>query len=179
MAVGDVMKIGYGLKQIVTIMTVDPLTLTVEAALKDGGSIQIPIWNVGAAFRWPIEGETWTVRKDGGYWALDSHSPETDQFQINLMTPGDLKLDAVGQVYLADGTIVTRKYSVVIGDSINTTYTIGHNLGTMDVSITIRENAVPADLVFLDIARITDANTVTLTFASAPDVSSYVVTVIG
>lgn len=69
------------------------------------------------------------------------------------------------------------KYTATIGDGVSTSIAVTHPLGTSDAVVTVRNastNArVECDIVF------TDANTVTLGFASAPTSSGLKVTVIG
>ena len=58
-----------------------------------------------------------------------------------------------------------------VGDGTNTSYAITHSLGTRDVIVQMYDNAT-YDTVYVDTVR-TDANTVTLTFASAPALNAY------
>ena len=77
-----------------------------------------------------------------------------------------------------DTSVVARKYSVAIGDTSNTSFTVTHNLGTRDVMVSVRETSSPYAKVEPDIAMAT-TNTVTISFASAPTSNQYTVTVIG
>ncbi|MCW2277723.1 hypothetical protein [Heliophilum fasciatum] len=72
----------------------------------------------------------------------------------------------------------TTKYSANVGDGTATTFTVTHNLGTMDVVVTVREAASPYNVVFSDI-QIVDNNSIKLLFAAAPSASQYRVNVIG
>lgn len=58
-----------------------------------------------------------------------------------------------------------------VGDAVNTSYAITHSLGTRDVIVQMYDNTT-YDTVYVDTVR-TDANTVTLTFASAPALNAY------
>lgn len=71
----------------------------------------------------------------------------------------------------------TRKYANNIGDGTNTTIKVTHNLGTEDVTITVREVATK-QIVMVD-AQIVDSNSVQILFASAPASASYRVVVVG
>lgn len=71
----------------------------------------------------------------------------------------------------------TRKYSANIGDGTNSTITVAHNLGTEDVTITVREVATK-QVVMADI-QIVDTNRIQVLFASAPAASAYRVVVVG
>lgn len=77
-----------------------------------------------------------------------------------------------------DTSVVARKYSVAVGDASNTSYTVTHNLGTRDVTVSVRDTASPYAKVEPDIAMAT-TNTVTVSFAVAPSSNQYTVTVIG
>ena len=72
----------------------------------------------------------------------------------------------------------TAKYSALIGDGSTTQFTVTHNLGTMDVVATLRENASPYNVVYADI-QIVDANNIKLLFSSAPTSNQYRLTVVG
>lgn len=71
----------------------------------------------------------------------------------------------------------TRKYAANIGNGTNTTIKVTHNLGTEDVTITIREVATK-QVIMADI-EIVDTNSINILFASAPASASYRVVVTG
>ena len=71
----------------------------------------------------------------------------------------------------------TRKHAANIGDDTNATITVTHNLGTEDVTITVREVATK-QIVMVD-AQIVDSNNIQILFASAPASASYRVVVVG
>jgi hypothetical protein len=75
-----------------------------------------------------------------------------------------------------DASVVARKYSTTLSTSA-TSYTITHNLGTLDVHVQVYEVAT-GDEVIVDNTRAT-TSTVTLGFASAPTSNAYRVVVIG
>jgi hypothetical protein len=70
------------------------------------------------------------------------------------------------------------KYSVTIGDTTNTSYTINHNLNSQDITVTIRQVASPYEVVYADI-ECTSADTLTVKFAAIPGANKYRVTVTG
>jgi hypothetical protein len=76
-----------------------------------------------------------------------------------------------------DATVVARKFSQTLSTSA-TTYTITHNLGTLDVHVQVYEVATGEE-VLVDNARPAGGNTVTLGFASAPTSNAYRVVIIG
>lgn len=73
--------------------------------------------------------------------------------------------------------VVARKYSTTIGNGSNTSIAVTHNLNTRAVVWQLYDSTSFADVV-CDAVR-TDANTLTLTFATAPTSGQYTVTVIG
>lgn len=72
----------------------------------------------------------------------------------------------------------TKKYSAAIGNGSLTTIPVTHNLGTQDVTVTVKEAASPFNVVMCD-CQVTDANKITLLFATAPASGQYRVTVVG
>jgi hypothetical protein len=72
---------------------------------------------------------------------------------------------------------ITRKHSETLGASA-TSYTVTHNLGTTDVTVQIFESATPFAQVEADVQR-SNANSVTINFASAPAAGEYRVVVVG
>lgn len=75
-----------------------------------------------------------------------------------------------------DTTVVARKYAAAIGDGSTTSIVVTHNLGTVDVVVTVKDTS--GNVVYPDIAA-TTANSVTITFANAPASNAYRVVVIG
>jgi hypothetical protein len=72
---------------------------------------------------------------------------------------------------------IARKYAETLGASA-TSYVISHNLGTTDVTVQIFEAASPFAQVEADVQR-TNANSVTVEFATAPAAGEYKVVVVG
>ncbi len=75
-------------------------------------------------------------------------------------------------------SVFAKRYKVAFGDATNTAYVITHNLGSRDVIVTVRTTDSPYEVVYPDIAM-TTTNTITLTFATAPTLNQYTITVIG
>jgi hypothetical protein len=71
----------------------------------------------------------------------------------------------------------TRKYKQAIGDGSTTSFTITHNLNTVDVVTSVRETT-GGNMVYTDV-RVVDANNISVTFATAPASGEFTVVVIG
>ena len=71
----------------------------------------------------------------------------------------------------------TRKASANVGNGTNTSFAVAHNFNTRDIVVNVYDNAT-WETVEVDIVR-TDADTVTVSFASAPGTNAYRVVVIG
>lgn len=71
----------------------------------------------------------------------------------------------------------TKKVSANVGNGANTSFAIAHNLNTRDVVVNVYDNAT-YDTVEADVVR-TDADTVTVSFATAPSSNAYRVVIIG
>lgn len=124
MAVSDHMRPGISQRGRIQIVTVDTSQRRVEGSMKDGSMLQIAIWDVSSAFRWPVEGEIWTVYKDTGIWMLGTRvqdgvvstdddgvrTKEPEPAPIEGLNPGDMKLDSSrvvdnqGRAFLVDAT---------------------------------------------------------------------------
>jgi hypothetical protein len=72
---------------------------------------------------------------------------------------------------------VTRRYATSIGDTSATSFTITHNLNSLDVIVQVYTNSDGSE-VMADISR-TGVNTVSVTVASAPSSNQYRVVVVG
>jgi hypothetical protein len=79
-------------------------------------------------------------------------------------------------VIAVDPAVVARKASATIGDGTATTLTITHNLGTQDVSVSVKEVTSNAGVIADWVAN--GVNTVQLTFGVAPTTGQYRVTVV-
>ncbi|MDE2434725.1 MAG: hypothetical protein KGM49_00560 [Sphingomonadales bacterium] len=76
-----------------------------------------------------------------------------------------------------DPAVVARKASANIGNGSSTSIAFAHNLGTQDITVSVRDASSQAGVLCDWVA--TDTNTVTLTFAVAPASNAYRVTVTG
>lgn len=71
----------------------------------------------------------------------------------------------------------TKKAAANVGNGVNTSFAISHNLGTRDVQVQVYDNST-FDTVEVDVVR-TDTNTVTVSFTVAPTTNAHRVVVIG
>ena len=71
----------------------------------------------------------------------------------------------------------TKKAAANVGNGTNTSFAVAHNLNSRDVVVNVYDNS-NWETVEVDVVR-TDADTVTVTFASAPASNAYRVVVIG
>ena len=74
-----------------------------------------------------------------------------------------------------NATVVVRKYAVNIGNGSNTSIAVTHNLGTKDITWSVRANSDDSFVLTDGVA--TNTNTLTLTFATAPTTDQYRVVV--
>lgn len=100
--------------------------------------------------------------------------------KVELATAAEAEAKAAADVVVTPVGLAsfTRKYAENIGDAAATSFVVTHNLGTLDVSVTVYENAT-GDEVIVGRQR-TSLNTVTIgVFGSAPAADEYRVVVVG
>lgn len=82
-------------RRIGRIVTVDPATKRVEIVGRDAAVIQVSITVIPPVFRWPKEGEVWTIIRENGIWSLESRIEDAEEtFPLTNLDPGILRLDA-------------------------------------------------------------------------------------
>lgn len=96
-------------------------------------------------------------------------------FSVKVVASGGITVGGSG--IQVDTTIVTRKFSQDVGDGASTSIGVTHNLGTKDVTVSVRDKATDAG-VEVDWTA-TSTTVVTLSFATAPSAAAYRITVTG
>ncbi len=71
----------------------------------------------------------------------------------------------------------SQHYVAPIGDNVNSTFTISHNLGTRDLHVTVRRNGGSRAIVDPLAVTLDGENDLTITFDEAPALNGYVVTI--
>lgn len=99
----------------------------------------------------------------------------TSTFSVLTVAGGGITAGPSG--VQVDATVV-RKFALPIGDGSATSFVIPHGLATRDVTVRIYMAAAPGTEVEAQVDH-TDANSVTILFASAPAVNAYRVVVQG
>lgn len=139
MAIKDFSSPAPSSRQRVMISTVDTTNRTVQAILTDKTPISIVVWEVGEIFRWPREGELWTIYQEQGYWKLDRAVAGA----IEDMQPGDTRIFAPGTL-MADSARIARWADVVFDADGNDSQAFAHTLGTTARLVALHGHADPA-----------------------------------
>lgn len=85
---------------------------------------------------------------------------------------------AITPLKLANWTGRKLKFAQDVGDGSATQYTVTHNLGTRDVTVSVYRNSGAYDEVLCDVEH-TTTNSVTLRFAAAPTSNQFRVAILG
>lgn len=118
--------------------------------------------------------QTW-VRSDSGtpYSAGNGLSLSSNTFSVNAGTG----IIADGTSTRVDPTLIARKFSANIGNGSATSIAVTHGLSSTVVTYSIRDASTGA---FVDTdVTVTDSNTLTFLFASAPATNAFTVAVMG
>lgn len=82
-------------RQPIRITTVDPAQRIVEGVLKDGAPIRVMVSDTPVIFRWPVEGENWTVVRRANQWFLETGFEDANEsFSITDLQPGEAKISS-------------------------------------------------------------------------------------
>lgn len=113
-----------------------------------------------------------TFAQVGGGTTPDASTSTKGKIAIATLAETEAKTDSAKAVVPSDLTNFVIKKSFDVGDNSSTSIALTHNLGTKDVQVFVYKKASTYDQVFPNI-QITDTNTVTLIFATAPTTSQY------
>jgi hypothetical protein len=94
MPLSDHYRGGATERLLVSILTVDPASGRVEVVGKDAAVIQIGVGRVPAIFRWPVQGEVWTIIRENGEWSLESKVSDPDSKSLSTLNPGEAMVQA-------------------------------------------------------------------------------------
>lgn len=154
----------------------------VTVAGKIGGASGAVV-QVGDAYLCTADNAGGTQAAVGSSWTIMQGNTEqastTVLGTVILATQAETeaKSDTTKVVTPADLTSFTRKYATSIGNTTLTTFTITHNLNTLDVEVTAFENSGGAE-VEVTVTH-TDVNTVTIDTNVAPATNALRIVVIG
>ena len=144
---------------------------TVDNIAGGGGSVTLDpdIEAIGA-----LTGTGYLRRTAPNTWALDSvtyQAADADLTAISALggTAGFLKKTATDTWAL--DTTAAVVYEELLSTSA-TLYTVTHNLGTMSVDVTVKEEDSPYETVFTTV-NVINGNQITVRFASAPAANKY------
>lgn len=128
---------------------------------------------------WNENTNTWQFTNDGvTYHDIASASVVTSIDSRLTIVESDVDTLAIQVAALASASgSFTTKVGANLGNNSATSFAVEHNLGTKDVLVNVYDNATN-DTVEVDVVR-TDNNTVTISFAVAPESDAYRVVIVG
>lgn len=96
---------------------------------------------------------------------------------LSTVTLAEAKADSAKALVASNLVNFPIKRTSTIGDGSTTAYVISHNLGTQDVTVSVRD-ASSNNIVYTDVS-VTSTNSITVTFSAAPASGAYKVVIIG
>lgn len=111
----------------------------------------------------------------GGTYVAGNGLTESPALTFNVGAGNGITVAA--DAVAIDTAVVARKFAVNIGDGAATSITVTHNLGTLDVIVSVHQISDGAEIT-TDVIHAT-TNTVTVNFATAPASGQYRAVVIG
>jgi hypothetical protein len=77
------------------VLTVYPAKRQVEVTLQDSTVILVSVMGQSPFFKWPSQGETWTIRRQGSSWVLDApYQTRLETYPIENLDPGEAQIRA-------------------------------------------------------------------------------------
>lgn len=164
--------------------TVDTITLgtTAQTWVQAGGGLSYTADGNGielSSTTFSLELDGSTLQKSSAGLRIGSAAAGAGLVEASgvLAVGAGTGISVAADAVAVDTSVVTRHASASIGNGSSTSIAVTHNLGTKDVSVTMRRNSddvrVETDWVA------TDTNNVTLTFVTAPTSNEFRVTVQG
>lgn len=138
------------MRQYAQIITVDPSKRRIDGRLRDGSFVQIGVQDQSATFRWPVEGEIWSIESLNQGWVLGARLTTADEeFRIEDLDPGDALIDS-SKIVNKDGARLLTEQDIqdITGDKtfVHTqlasasTWYVNHNMGKKP-SVTVVDSA--------------------------------------
>lgn len=153
------------------------IAVTVEEGTTYGGKVLMVTGATAATITVDTTATTWSQLGGGtAYTAGNGITITGASVAAKVVASGGLLVGASG--LSVDRSLVPNKYAANVPSG-STTPAIVHNLGTTDVTVSVYDISGAKPVLILVEATITDANTVTLTFASAPTTGQYRAVVTG
>jgi hypothetical protein len=78
--------------------------------LKDGGVIQIAVFDIPSFFTWPSVGENWVVYREGVYWILGGKYERLEDNPIENLGIGDGKIQSDTVITPSGETLATKEW---------------------------------------------------------------------
>lgn len=164
------------------IITVIPDQRRIEAGIRDG-VVAVQVTETGPFFRWPEQGEMWSIFKEADTWRLgqllEEGQPTTS---VESLGPGEAKIYSeviktpAGHTLLRDvdveGIVEDLTIQVTIGDGVETDFVIDHNFGTRAVFVEVYRNSTPWDTIFASVQRPT-IDAVAVVFEEPPAIDAF------
>lgn len=147
----------------------DADSTTPDAELKAGTTVQV-------AEGTTLADTTWTVTTNGPITVGTTATVWAQTGAGTTYTQGS-GITITGATIAVDTAVVVRKYASDIGNGAATSITVTHNLGTKDITVSVRQNSDDA-LVECDVVA-TSTTQATFTFSVAPAASALRVVVHG
>lgn len=145
--------------------------------VEEGTAYANSIWTQSNHYITSFSGQVWVqVAAPTVYTAGNGINISANTISAVAASGGGISVSGSG--IAVDTSVVVRKYATSIGDGSNTSYTVTHNLGTRDITVTVYDNASPYAEVVVDVQHST-TTTATILFSTAPTSNQYRVVVQG
>jgi photosystem II stability/assembly factor-like uncharacterized protein len=123
-----------------------------------------------------IESAANTAGLDPRAFVVDTTGSSSDgsgSFEQKLIVPGMIDLMVYNAVRELDTTIQNSKYAAFIGDGINTSYTVTHNLNSTDIIASVYDTQNGPNTIVYPTMSVSSSNDLVVTFNSVALPSQY------